>query len=95
MFSLGRILKFLWMKKTENVCYYVVPFPYSTSHHRTDPVSWDVSAHTLLKLYPLNLMIIAFLCSNSTAKVKQSFLFETILFSTALGNVTEIYSTIF
>lgn len=36
-----------------------------------------------------------FLCSNSTVKVKQSFLFEIILFSTVLGNVTEIYSTIF
>lgn len=40
-------------------------------------------------------MIIALSCSNSTVKIKQSFLFEAILFSSVLGNVTEMYSTIF
>lgn len=40
MLSLGSILKFLWMKDTKNVCcYYVIPFPYPTSHHRTHRVS--------------------------------------------------------
>lgn len=40
MFGLGSIFKFLWMKDTKNVCYYyVILFPYPTSHHRADHIS--------------------------------------------------------